>query len=231
MNYSGDAAEQIVRMSLHSTEVLVRIAGDGAKNLAILLYSILKGEQQSKGKARLTNMIRSGKPLTIFTVKNTDLKKFQEEAKKYGVLYTVLKDKSNTDPNAIADVMVRTEDASKVSRIMERFNLAIIPSASIEQAREKQISAMSVKDDTDKTLDESATPPQVNKKNPKLAKTEKDPLSEPPSKKPEKTQGTHFTDKPSVRKKLKDLRELNKTPSVDLELNLPKIKAPTSKER
>lgn len=42
MNTSGEAAEQIVRMSLEGFEVAARITGAGAKNIAILLYSILK---------------------------------------------------------------------------------------------------------------------------------------------------------------------------------------------
>ena len=90
MNTGGEAAEQIVRMSLEGFEVAAKITGAGAKNIAILLYSILKEEKKTKGKARLTSMLRSGKELKVFTVKNGDLKKFTQEAKKYGVLYCVL---------------------------------------------------------------------------------------------------------------------------------------------
>ena len=60
MNTGGEAAEQIVRMSLEGFEVAAKITGAGAKNIAILLYSILKEEKKTKGKARLTNMLRSG---------------------------------------------------------------------------------------------------------------------------------------------------------------------------
>ena len=66
MNTGGEAAEQIVRMSLEGFEVAAKITGAGAKNIAILLYSILKEEQKTKGKARLTNMLRSGKELKVF---------------------------------------------------------------------------------------------------------------------------------------------------------------------
>ena len=61
MNTGGEAAEQIVKMSLEGVEVAARISGAGAKNITILLYSILKEEQKTMGKARLTNMLRSGK--------------------------------------------------------------------------------------------------------------------------------------------------------------------------
>ena len=131
MNTGGEAAEQIVRMSLEGFEVAAKITGAGAKNIAILLYSILKEEKKTKGKARLTSMLRSGKELKVFTVKNGDLKKFTQEAKKYGVLYCVLTDRKNKDPNAEVDVIARAEDASKISRIVERFNLASVDTASI----------------------------------------------------------------------------------------------------
>ena len=85
MNTGGEAAEQIVRMSWEGFEVAAKITGAGAKNIAILLYSILKEEKKTKGKARLTSMLRSGKELKVFTVKSDDLKKFTQEAKKYGV--------------------------------------------------------------------------------------------------------------------------------------------------
>ena len=39
MSYSGDAAEQVVRLSLETGEVAVKLAGEGAKQLAILLYT------------------------------------------------------------------------------------------------------------------------------------------------------------------------------------------------
>lgn len=36
MSYSGDAAEQVVRMSLEGAEVAAKITGAGAKQVAIL---------------------------------------------------------------------------------------------------------------------------------------------------------------------------------------------------
>ena len=69
-------------------EVAAKITGAGAKNIAILLYSILKEEKKTKGKARLTSMLRSGKELKVFTVKSGDLKKFTQGSKKNTVCFT-----------------------------------------------------------------------------------------------------------------------------------------------
>lgn len=209
MNTGGEAAEQIVRMSLEGFEVAAKITGAGAKNIAILLYSILKEEQKTKGKARLTNMLRSGKELKVFTVKSGDLKKFTQEAKKYGVLYCVLTDRGNKDPNAEVDVIARAEDASKISRIVERFNLASVDAASIvteaekskgakgklkdaKTAGEKDAGAKDGQPEPDIGVEEKAEKDRLmdalmgkpvkkeeNAPNPSLAKTEKSPLSEP----------------------------------------------------
>ena len=119
MNTAGDAAEQIVKMSLNGVEVAAKITGAGAKELAMMIYAILKDQKKTKGKTRLTNMLRSEKPLRAFAVKDSELQLFCKEAKKYGVLYCVLKDKDVND--GLTDIMVRAEDASKINRIFERM--------------------------------------------------------------------------------------------------------------
>ena len=131
MNPGGDAAEQVVRLSLEGVEVAAKISGNGAKNIALLLYATLKQEQKTKGKARLTSMLKSGKELKVYTITNKDLAKFSQEAKRYGVLYCVLKDRKNNDPNAAVDVIARAEDASKIQRITERFKLATVNRANV----------------------------------------------------------------------------------------------------
>ena len=232
MNTGGEAAEQIVRMSLEGFEVAAKITGAGAKNIAILLYSILKEEKKTKGKARLTSMLRSGKELKVFTVKNGDLKKFTQEAKKYGVLYCVLTDRKNKDPNAEVDVIARAEDASKISRIVERFNLASVDTASIVTEAEKSKDAkdgqpepeigVQEKAEKDKLLDELMGKPvqkEENAPNPSVAKTEKSPQSEPISEQPKKSaEGATMTkEKPSVREELRKIKESRKEQKAEID--------------
>lgn len=93
MSYSsGEAAEQVVRMTLNGVEVAAKISGKAAERLAVLLYAVLKDQKKTRGKTRLTSMLRSGKELKVFSVNDNELEKFCREAKKYGVLYCVLKD-------------------------------------------------------------------------------------------------------------------------------------------
>ena len=231
MNTGGEVAEQIVRMSLEGFEVAAKITGAGAKNIAILLYSILKEEKKTKGKARLTSMLRSGKELKVFTVKSGDLKKFTQEAKKYGVLYCVLTDRKNKDQNAEVDVIARAEDASKISRIVERFNLASVDTASIVTEAEKSKDAkdgqpepdigVQEKAEKDKLLDEFMGKPvqkEENAPNLSVAKTEKSPQSEPISEQPKKSaEGATMTkEKPSVREELRKIKESRKEQKAEI---------------
>ena len=247
MNTGGEAAEQIVRMSLEGFEVAAKITGAGAKNIAILLYSILKEEKKTKGKARLTSMLRSGKELKVFTVKRGDLQKFTQEAKKYGVLYCVLTDRKNKDPNAEVDVIARAEDASKISRIVERFHLASVDTASIvteaEKSKDGKSAAKDGKDsqpepdigvqekaEKDKLLDALMGKPvqkEENAPNPSVAKTEKSPLSEPTSEQPKKSaEGATMTknEKQSVREELRKIKESRREQEADASPNVGKDK-------
>ena len=122
-------------MSLNGVEVAAKISGKAAERLAVLLYAVLRDQKKTRGKIRLTNMLKSGKELKVFAVKDGELQKFCEEAKKYGVLYCVLKD--NKADDGLTDIMVRAEDASKINRIFERFNLATVDMASVKTEIQK----------------------------------------------------------------------------------------------
>ena len=76
MNTSGDAAESIIRMSLQGVEVVAKISGSGAKNVAAMLYAIMKDKQQVRGKTNLVNMMKSGKELKVFSIEKDFLKEF-----------------------------------------------------------------------------------------------------------------------------------------------------------
>ena len=116
---------------LKGFEVAAKLTGSAAKNVALLLVSVLKQEQQTKGKARLTNMIKSGKELKVFSIPNKDLAQFTKQAKRYGVLYCVLRDKSAKGDDVPVDIIARAEDASKIQRIVERFEIGKVDKAGV----------------------------------------------------------------------------------------------------
>lgn len=188
MNNGGDAAEQIVRLSLEGFEVAAKLSGSAAKNIALLLVTVLKQEQKTKGKARLTNMIKSGKELKVFSIPQKDLKKFTEQAKHYGVLYCVLRDKNTKGENVPVDIIARAEDASKIQRIVERFELgkvdkaAIVTQAEKDAAKREAVANEQPTKSKNEIITEEAVAKPMQKEeqtqtNPTAAKTDKNPPS------------------------------------------------------
>ena len=97
-----------------------------------MIYTIMKDKKQTKGKIRLNNMLKTGKPLKIFTVSREDLKTFAREAKNYGISYCALINRNNKDIDGMVDVMVKDEDASRINRIVERFKLTTTDTARMD---------------------------------------------------------------------------------------------------
>jgi hypothetical protein len=221
MTNSGDAAEQVIRRSLEGIDYAIRITGSAAKNIAAFLVAAFKsdgtdGKIKLKGKERLVNMLKSGKDTKIFAIKNSDLKQFATEAKRYGVTYCVLKDKKGA-PESAVEIMAIETDASKISRIMDRLEFAAVDLATVEAAPAER-EALD-RDDTDKLVDmlidedgKAKTDEPVMDaareagQNPTIAGAEKSPPSEPRSKTlSESAEGTPATKKPeSVREFLRE---------------------------
>ena len=135
MNNGAEAADQIVNMSLKGVEVTAKITGTLAKNLAVYIAALLKDQKRTKGKIRLETMLKSDRELDVFAVKKEDLPRFMQEAKRYGVLYAALRDKKSLD--GMCDIMVRTSDAPKINRIVERFKLSTVDVAKIKSEIQK----------------------------------------------------------------------------------------------
>ena len=219
MNAGGETADQVVRMSLQGIEVAANIAlkigGAATKSLAATLYAMLNDKKKVKGAARLNSMLQSGKELKVFAIRHEDLKTFCQEAKRYGVLYSVLKEKNNTD--GICDIMVRAEDASKISRIVDKFELATIDTKAMRESilseREKQplkdVPVMSAEEHDDLIDSLMSSTKQEEKsfaENPTIARTQKtsDVPSEHISKRANVAEDT--SERPSVRQELKQIK-------------------------
>ena len=216
---SADTADQMMKMTLEgiqvAAEIGLKVGGTAAKSLAVTLYAILTDNKKIKGKTNLDNLLKSNKELKVFAIHHSDLKKFCEEAKHYGVLYSVLKEKNNTD--GIVDIMVKAEDASKISRMVDKFDLATIDTKAI---RESVLSQQKIKDAkplSDEEHDALLSKLMDEKTNPTKARTSKDGTPFEPSSKTlkneckkktvERKKSTATMDRPSVRQELKDIKQ------------------------
>ena len=231
MNHAGDAAEQVVRMSLEGAEVALKITGVAAKNLAAALYTILKDQKKTKGKARSEAMLREKRPLKVYTLKKEDCPEFARQAKGYGILYAPIPVRKGDDT---IDILVFEDDAARANRIVDKFNLTVVDTASIKEDIEKSREerggepqapekAAPEKSEDDRLLDElMEKPAQKEKSQPENPSAEKSvpftpaeekshpsaPISENSSKSARGT--SDEPQKPSVRQELRDIQAQRK---------------------
>lgn len=131
-----DAPDQVLRLSFEGAEFALKISGAAAKNIAAALYAVLKDQKRTKGKARITTMLRQQRPMTIYTIKKEDCPAFAKQARGYGVLYAPIPVKKGDDT---VDVMVFQDDAARVNRIVERLELTVLDTASIRSELEPSL--------------------------------------------------------------------------------------------
>ena len=229
MNNSGDAAEQVVRMSLEGVEVAAKVTGSVAKETIVMIMAALKskdGKLKTKGKTRLTTMLKSGQPLEIFSVRESDLKQFVQGAKQYGIVYCALKNTKNC-PDGMVDIMVKAEDAPKINRIVERFHLATVEKAQTagqpvaNQAENEIHEPKSESQTTEDPKPESPKPENPKPGNPRPEKndgkthppSQQRPLSEAPNPPPsgptsntQKKSEKPISSKPSVKEQLREIK-------------------------
>ena len=60
MYNSGDAADQMVRYAYQGGEVVLKLTGAGAKNLAAYLANVLKNPNPTPGQTKLKRLLRDG---------------------------------------------------------------------------------------------------------------------------------------------------------------------------
>lgn len=122
MSIGSETAEQMTRETIQISEAAAKLAALGAKNLAALCLALANENQKLRGKTHMNALLRSGKELRVFDLKEQDLAVFKQEAKKYGVLFSVIKDGANG--NGHVDILAKAEDVSKLNRIFERLHYA-----------------------------------------------------------------------------------------------------------
>ena len=116
MNLGADAAEQTVRMTLNGMERIIRVTGDLSRDTARLLLAALRQEAGTPGAVRLSGMLNRESELAVFETDKEGLSRFAKEAGRYGMPFTVLRDR--TLDSMPAYVLVREKDAVRAQRIL-----------------------------------------------------------------------------------------------------------------
>ena len=219
MNTSGEVADLMAKEAIQMTESAVKLTALGVKNLAAIVMALANDDGKTEGVAKLKQMLKTGKQLCIMQIKEADLKKFNAEAKNYGIMYRPVADKTND--NGLCDVIAFQDDIPRLNYIMEKLGYSATEHE-IEPEAPEQAEAP-----PDKAKDENS------KNRPSRAERTNE---NPHGRKSilfEDTAKTGNGTKPSVRKKIEDIKadlEEKKKPAPEKEKAI-QHKQPQQKKR
>ena len=121
----GEAADQMVRMMLSGTEVMVRLSGSALKNLLALTMALASNRKTLSGKVNMGKMLRETRDLRRFPMTPEQYKQFQKLAKKHKLLFSVIKDKD--DKGKLMDVILPVTELDRANAIFERILYTLPP--------------------------------------------------------------------------------------------------------
>ena len=223
MNGSGEVADLMVREGIQITESAAKLAGLGAKNLAAIVIALLNEDNKLQGKTALKNLLKADKPLCILQINKQELKKFQSEAKRYGVLFTVVTDKTSE----FCDIIAKQDDVVKLNYIIEKLGLNA-PVVANEKAEDtKDAEKGDTKDKGDKEPDGDKTA----RKEPEKAKDSSSKNSRTRRNEPESERGSRATKrgetsrKPSIRGRVEAAKRRATNQNSNTRQIKPRVKA------
>lgn len=115
---SGDAADEVVRIMLSGTEVAVRLAGSGVKNLAALLIAWSKKEKKPYGKTNMMRLLKSGEELQVISLDKEQYRQFKDLARQK-VLYAPFLNTKVDDGKV--DVVISAKSIPIVNFILKKI--------------------------------------------------------------------------------------------------------------
>ena len=121
----GEAADQMVRMMLSGTEVMVRLSGSALKNMLALTMALASNRKVLSGKVNMGKMLRETRDLRRFPMTPEQYKQFKKLAKKHKLLFSVIKDKD--DRGKLMDVILPVTELDRANSIFERILYTLPP--------------------------------------------------------------------------------------------------------
>ena len=76
MDASGEVADLMVKESIQLTEESIKLLAAGCKNLTAFLYALAKDNKKLVGKTSMKRLLREGKELRVFQLRESDLAAF-----------------------------------------------------------------------------------------------------------------------------------------------------------
>ncbi len=130
--------QMVTRVVLDGSVFLVRISGKAGGAILNALAAAKHAGEHHPGSISLTKMLKSGKELqvTTFYSEDVDIKRFKQEADRYGIQYCLVARSDDDKSAGTYDVLYKTEDVVRMNRILERLKVAQVETSGIDVEKE-----------------------------------------------------------------------------------------------
>lgn len=130
MDFGRNEGEQVFRVLLEGTQYFLkltgidRVAANAVPTVVHFIGTVIHQEGKTSGKIMFRNLLRSGEEIKLFSVQGEDrFLAFASEAKRYGVLYSVVKRTEEDESRSVYEFAIKASDAAKINRIIEKLDL------------------------------------------------------------------------------------------------------------
>lgn len=158
-NYSNES-DQVFRYVMNGMQILLKVTGAVSKEMIAFFAAMQKkSDEKTAGRQKLKKLLVSGSELKVFTIMGRDrFRVFADNAKKWGVVYSVVRREAGDRKKEIYEILVKAEDAAKLNRMIEKYGLMNAVSISVEKDstdKEEKSDVMKARDVVDKMLQPS----------------------------------------------------------------------------
>lgn len=188
---NGDAAEEVVKMTLNGVDVVIRLLGDGAKNLAALLIAWRNKEKKHVGKTSLPKLLTSGDELHVLSLTKEQYDSFSKQARKK-ITYAPFLNTRNKDGKV--DIVLGSRHLNFANHILSRIGFGNVEPGSGTHA---EILNEREKEKLDMSFGKSS---EDSKKNDTPSRADSDECRDSSTRR----DGPKSNSKPSVEKKLEE---------------------------
>lgn len=101
--------------------------------LAIDYLKTIDNNKGKSGNIKLRNLVNQGQAISSFDIKDKDIKLFEKYAKKYGISFSIVKNKLNDDKLPTFNVFFKAKDEDVIKLAFEKYCKAKLKVAGKEE--------------------------------------------------------------------------------------------------
>ncbi len=120
-----EPAEQMVSIMFQGIELSLRLGSEGIKTLAEMIYASTQKEanlnMRSGRVKQIAQLLKENKPLRTSKLDIKDIPAFKRQAKKYGILYTIVRDIKSIDNTCT--VIMKEEEQHLFNELVNSLGL------------------------------------------------------------------------------------------------------------